>query len=158
MKKTLKMCFFASLIALLMLAGGNRSYAEKNDFSAIARSIEDRYSEALLAGDSESWISLWDDDAVMMPNEEMMIQGKQNIYTHIRSVMRILKWEVFDVQITKTIVGDNIGIVYGNYRSTEEFKTGGSRITLWGKYIDVLKKQADGTWKIIADCSNMNGA
>jgi ketosteroid isomerase-like protein len=140
-----------------MLAGGNRIYPEDDEaFSAIAKSIEDQYSETLLAGDSESWLSLWDDDAAMMPNYHMPIQGKQNINIFIKNFMRIFKFVVFDIQIIKTIFGDNIGIVYGNYRETVEYKTGGSRIDTFGKFIDVLKKQEDGTWKIIADFSNTN--
>jgi len=151
----MRKAIFASLVMLSLFGRSTIAYAQQETFPAITRAIMDKYSKALLAGDNESWISLWDDEAVQMPDNALMIEGKQNIRTTNAYNLKVITWEVFDIEITKTYVDSNIGTVYGNFKYAYKYKSG-TRIERYGKYLDVLRKQSDGTWKILLDCSNLN--
>jgi ketosteroid isomerase-like protein len=48
-----------------------------------------------------------------------------------------------------------LGFTWGNYRVTFHDKAG-KLVTEYGKYLDVWRRQNDGTWRWIADAGNSN--
>ena len=55
----------------------------------------------------------------------------------------------------KAVVADSgeLGFTWGTYVATFHNKTG-KLITTYGKYMDVWRRQPDGTWRWIADMGN----
>ncbi len=61
-------------------------------------------------------------------------------------------WKPTKVEVARS--GD-LGYVSGTYEFSENDTTGKS-MTDRGKFVEVWKKQADGTWKCVADIFNTN--
>lgn len=113
------------------------------------------YSRATLAGDADRFLALWDEDAVQMPQADGMVVGKQDLGVFWRLSFKTATYEVFDIEITDAHAEQHLGVVYGNFKWVIRFKSG-VRESRNGKYLTVLKREPDGSWKIALDCSNMN--
>lgn len=98
---------------------------------------------------------MWDNDAVQVPDELLYRERIVDIQSAEADFQRIAKYEVFEIQITKTHVDENLGYVYGDYREAYVYKANRVRVQIAGKYADVLKRQSDGSWKIVLDISNV---
>lgn len=111
------------------------------------------YAAAATAGDMERWIALWHDEGVQMPPDAACRTGK----ARIRSEMQPL-FDLFDMQVV--IYPDGIQVhgdqafSHGLYAFAMTPKEGGDRIEIKGKFLTILDKQADGSWKIAIDCFN----
>jgi uncharacterized protein (TIGR02246 family) len=114
-----------------------------NDFAAAAN---DR--------DMECWLSFWLDDGIQMPPGAPRRVGK----AEIRQGMQPL-FERFDIS-NMTIQPEEVRILgdWANAHGTYEFemvpKQGGEAKRCSGKFLDILQKQVDGSWKIAVDCHN----
>jgi ketosteroid isomerase-like protein len=53
------------------------------------------------------------------------------------------------------ILGDR-AYSHGTYTFDMTPKEGGATSSVSGKFLDILEKQADGSWKIAIDCHNTN--
>jgi len=53
------------------------------------------------------------------------------------------------------ILGDR-AYSHGTYTYDMTPKAGGETMCISGKFLDILEKQADGSWKIAIDCHNYN--
>jgi len=155
MKKVFLVALIASLTGPLLLdAQDNESAAKQAAFAAAVESIMENFSAALLAGDADAWISSWDDSAVLMPNSSNMIVGIELIKGGRESQLGYRQYEVHNIEITETHVDNNLGYAFGNYR--EVYVYHGVKVDRFGKYVTIFKKQDDGSWKIVLDCSNLN--
>ena len=63
-----------------------------------------------------------------------------------------ISWQPTTVEASR---GGDLGYSLGTYSLTMHDPTG-KPVTDRGKYVTVWKKQADGTWKVIADIFNSN--
>ena len=110
------------------------------------------YQKAAVAGDVPALVALYTNDAVVMPPDMPMVKGKANVEAFHKKMQAMAK--LSDVQITPTdtqIIGDT-AIDAGTYRQTVT-PTGGKPMADVGKYIVILKKQADG-WKLAYEIYN----
>jgi uncharacterized protein (TIGR02246 family) len=114
------------------------------------------YAAAVNDGDMERWIALWIDDGIQMPPDVPRRVGKE----HIREAMQPL-FDLFDASkiIIHTeevrILGDR-AYSHGTYEFEMAAKEGGKTKRYSGKFLDILEKQVDGSWKIAIDCHNYN--
>ena len=53
------------------------------------------------------------------------------------------------------VLGD-VAYSHGTYTFDMTPKGGGETMSLSGKFLDILEKQVDGSWKIAIDCHNYN--
>jgi ketosteroid isomerase-like protein len=156
MKKILSE-FFTVVLFMTILAYGyaQEKTAKEEAFAASAKSLMEEYSASLLAGDTERWISLWDSDAVQAPDVLLYHEGVADIQSAEADFLRIAKYEAFEIRITKTHVDETLGYVYGDYREAYVYKANRVRVQIAGKYADILKRQSDGSWKIVFDIANV---
>lgn len=91
------------------------------------------------------------DDAVQMPNGAAPINGRENIVEAMASGPEFsLLWEPKHAEIA---VSGELGWSWGVYEA--HFTTGeGEEVTSAGKYLNIWRKQDDGTWKVIVDMGN----
>jgi uncharacterized protein (TIGR02246 family) len=110
------------------------------------------WAKVIAAKDLEKTMSYYADDAsVLMPNAPT-INGKDAIraafkpfaddpnFTHACQTSR--------VEVAKS--GD-LGYTQGTYTETMTDPKTKKPVTHKGKYVEIYKKQADGTWKVVAD-------
>lgn len=115
------------------------------------------YSTSLNAGDMDRWVALWTDDGVQMPPDEPAVVGKERIQArNQRGADRF----TFDIGITneEARTAGDWAFARGTYKASLTPKQGGQPIPIDGKYMTILARQGDGSWKIHRDIFNSNVA
>lgn len=128
---------------------------ERNLTSDVAEinALWDEYAAAATAGNMERWIALWNEGGIQMPPGAMKRAGKALIHSEMQPL-----FDLFDMQVA--IYPDEIQVLgdqafsHGSYEFAMTPKEGGDRIGIKGKFLTVLQKQANGSWKIAIDCFN----
>ena len=123
---------------------------------AAVRAVDAEWTRAASAGDGNAIAALYAKDATVLPPMEPVVQGEA----------AKKYWVDFTnsfsgpTELTTTAVEGRGDLAYGagTYRMTLTPKKAGAKPlpTEEGKYIEVLKRQADGSWKIIYDIWNTN--
>ncbi len=112
------------------------------------------YAAAANDGDMERWISLWIVDGIRMPPNEPRSVGLEQIRESLEPVFELFDFEEFTINPDEVrILGDQ-AYSHGLYRTSMTPKAGGDTIEVSGKFLTILAKQADGSWKIAIDCFN----
>jgi uncharacterized protein (TIGR02246 family) len=120
---------------------------------AAVRAVDESWAKATNAGDASAVGALYASDATIMAPGMASVKGEATKF-----------WSDFfssmDVQAeltTATVEGrGDLAVATGTYRMTLTPKKAGAKAypTEEGKYVEVLKKQADGSWKIAYDIWN----
>ena len=125
-----------------------------DDIAAIEQ-LWDNYALANNTGDLELYMSLMADDIVKMPpnkpafsGKELLREKKEKGYANYTVEMAIYNEEV-------QVDGD-LAFSRGTYTVSQTPKAGGETVYVDGKYLTILKRQPDGSWKIYRDCYNSN--
>jgi uncharacterized protein (TIGR02246 family) len=113
------------------------------------------YSASLTAGDADRWLSLWDEGGVQLPPDAPPVEGKIAISSKIRGILDQFKFEMSVHNLEVQPAGD-WAFSRGAYQARLIPKKGGAPIQIDGKYLTVLRKQGDGSWKIYRDMFNSN--
>jgi len=128
---------------------------ERSRVSDVARINElwKSYVASVNDGNMEKWISLWIEDGIQMPPTTPRRVGKEQI----RAEMQPL-FDLFDRQMTLhleevRVAGDQ-AYSHGTYEFVMTPKSEGDSVKGSGKFLAVLHKQIDGSWKIVVDCFN----
>jgi uncharacterized protein (TIGR02246 family) len=123
------------------------------DVDAIKR-LSDKYGAMVTAGDTEGFLNLFTDDAILMPPNQNMLIGKEEIRPMVQALFKTTK-EIDLIEITTPneirIFGDwafDLGIT--------TFKTEGKPLENTNKYIRIWQKLADGSWRLARVIFNSN--
>jgi uncharacterized protein (TIGR02246 family) len=114
------------------------------------------YAAAANDGDLARWVSLWSEDAIQMPPDVPRRVGKEEIKKGMQPGFELFDMSNMVIQTEEVrILGDR-AYSHGTYTFDMTPKEGGATSSVSGKFLDVLEKQADGSWKIAIDCHNYN--
>jgi len=126
----------------------------KADEAAIRAASAD-WSKAAQAKDLDKATSYYADDAVFFVNNGARVKGKDSIKMAWKPMLETpgpgLTFETTYVEVARS--GD-LAYEYGAYDLKTEAKKG-KVADEKGKYVVVWKKQADGSWKAVADINNI---
>ncbi|MDH5450096.1 MAG: SgcJ/EcaC family oxidoreductase [Candidatus Bathyarchaeota archaeon] len=124
------------------------------DITAI-KEIWNQYTSACGTGDLDRWISLWTDNGIQMPPDTPARIGKEEIREKMKPLFDqfIIKIPITSKEIR--VAGD-LAFSRGTYTLSTTPKAGGEATRVTGKYLTILERQADGSWKIARDCFNYN--
>jgi ketosteroid isomerase-like protein len=118
--------------------------------------LQKQVDAAIISGDTERYVGLIADDAVLMPPNAPPVIGKDAIRSWNREMSK-------QFQIQKYASVDDEVIVAGEWafrRATIDWTlapTGsGKPIRDSGKYIIIYRRQANGTWRVARDIWNSN--
>lgn len=121
---------------------------------ATLKNLDAQWSKAAGAKDVEKTASYYSDDALVLPPNMPAIQGKQGARAMWQGMFSVPGfgggWKVSKVEVAHS--GD-LGYVTGTYELSESDASGKPSIDK-GKYLEVWKRQSDGTWKCIIDMFN----
>jgi ketosteroid isomerase-like protein len=145
-------------IALLALTAGcaNPTPADTRDADVKAvKDIEVAWSRDIASKDVEKWASYYAADvAVLMPNAPIM-NGKDNVKAALKPMLAdpnfALTFQNTRAEASKG--GDFIYTVGTNSMTVSDPKDQ-KPVTDTGKYLTIYRKQADGSWKAVADMIN----
>lgn len=115
------------------------------------RNLDAQWAKTAATRDLDATVAYYSDDAVLLPPNEPIVAGKQAIRAAWASLlspgMVSLSWQATTVDVSKS--GD-LAYLVGTYSmSVKDAK--GKTAPDRGKIIEVFRKQADGTWKTVAD-------
>jgi uncharacterized protein (TIGR02246 family) len=130
---------------------------QKVSAATAAEAIWQEYATSLNEGDLERWLELWTEDGVQMPPNEPAIVGIDKIRARNEAALDRF---TFDMGISNQEVETAGDWAYsrGTYKATLMPKGGGRPIVMDGKYMTILARQRDGSWKIHRDIFNSNVA
>lgn len=115
-----------------------------------AQALTQAFEKAVNAGDAVAVAALYSDDALLMPPHAPVLQGPLSIQAFMEEFPKVT-----DLHCTDMIIQGKDGLVYvaGTYSMTLH-PEGADPIQDDGKYLDVRRKDPDGTWRFVADMFN----
>lgn len=146
------------LIVSLSLACQTQTSVSRPDTraadEAALRKIDDEWSKAAGAKDLEKTVSFYSDDTQILPPNSPMLHGKDAAREMWKGMFAVPGfgggWKATKVEVAQS---GELGWTSGPYEITE-VDAKGKPMTDKGKYLAVWKKQADGSWKCVADMFN----
>lgn len=115
------------------------------------KAFYDTWSGRLLKQDFEGMAELYTEDTVVMPPNHPVIRGKKQMLEFMRAFPRVTRAE-FEVDEIDGY-GD-IAYVTGRYAMTLEPEGAPEPVEDRGKYIEIRRKQPDGSWLLSRDIFN----
>ena len=125
---------------------------------AAVRAVDAEWTRAASAGDGNALTAVYASDATLLPPNEPVAKGE---------AMKKYNADMTSsfsgpIELTTTAVEGRGDLAYavGTYRATLTPKKAGAKAlpTEEGKYIEILKKQTDGSWRIVYDIWNQNAS
>lgn len=128
---------------------------ERMQVSAVAKINElwKEYAAAANAGDMERWIALWVDDGIQLAPGAARRVGKQKIRAEMQPLFDLFDTEMAIYPDEIQVLGDQ-AYAHGLYEFVMTPKEGGDRTRVQGKFLTILRRQPDDSWKIAVDCFN----
>lgn len=123
----------------------------ERDIEAL-EAIESEAQNALLAGDAESLVGLYRDDAVLMPPGAPAVEGRDALLEFAASFPPV---EKIRLRTQATEGEGDLAYVWGTYEMTVDLGDEPPAEET-GTYLTVFRREADGEWKIVADTWNSN--
>ena len=121
---------------------------------ATLKNLDAEWSKAAGARDVDKTASYYTDDALILPPNMPAINSKQGARAMWQGMFSVPGfgggWKASKVEVARS--GD-LAYVTGTYELSET-DARGKPMTDKGKYLEVWKKQGDGTWKCIIDMFN----
>ncbi len=115
------------------------------------RALDEQWSAAAGKNDLDGTVAFYSDDAVLLPPNAPMIQGKKAIrdaWAGLIGPNVSLSWKATKIEVAKS---GELAYLYGTYQDSVKDPKGGAPISDNGKILEIWKKQPDGQWKCIVD-------
>jgi ketosteroid isomerase-like protein len=142
---------FLSVIVIPKVHQASASAPQAN--ADTLRQLEAEFMKATAERGSQGYLSYYAEDAVEVPNNAGLIQGKANIAKTMEFLddkNNHLTWTPVGADISAS--GD-MGYTYGTYEFASSDRNG-KPVVDHGKYTTIWKKQKDGSWKVVLDMGN----
>lgn len=157
----MKMKYFYSIIILLsftMFAGTNKK--NEDDIEKLKKQIQalnDKFIKANVDEDLESYLSIYAEDAIVMPPFAPMIEGHEGLidawHKKLREGVKSLSGKATILEIW---VSGNRVYERGSFAIHLSKKGVANPFNVYGSYFSVWEKQKDGSLKIKYDISNLD--
>ena len=133
-----------------MSTTANSSGLSSQDITAIT-SIWPKAAQNLVEQNFEAFLNLYTDDPIVMPPNSPALHGKEVIKRWMTAFPRVTEaWFTGD-----EIVGaGDLAFVRGRYSFTLQIQGAPGPIEDHGKFIEIRKRQADGSWPIFREMFN----
>ena len=159
--KKLKFNYPVAFALLLLFTTFSCAKQEKKpsfevDIAAI-NELYEQYCSYGSAGELNNFLSLWEDDAIRMDPDKHSIIGKENIRIFFEPSFELFSVDVAIYGDTEIQISGDMAFSRGTYTLSLTPKEGGPTTHIDGKWLDILKRQTDGSWKIYIDIVNYNG-
>ena len=142
---------FLSVIVIPKVHQASASAPQAN--ADTLRQLEAEFMKATAERGSQGYLSYYAEDAVEVPNNAGLIQGKANIAKTMEFLddkNNHLTWTPVGADISSS--GD-MGYTYGTYEFASSDRNG-KPVVDHGKYTTIWKKQKDRSWKVVLDMGN----
>ncbi len=126
---------------------------------AAIREADQAFAKAATAGDAAALTAFYASDAVLMPPGSPALKGSEEISKFFTGMTSSVSGP-FELRTMAVDGRGDLAFSTGEYTATLTPKQKGAKPmpVERGKYIGVMKKQPDGSWKLIYDTWNQNAA
>ena len=148
--------FLVAAAACTPAGGANKpdSATMAADLQGIAK-VRDAFAAAFKAGDVAAVSALYTTDGLTQPNNQPTGTGPAGISASFKGFFDQFAITDFTLTPVKTEASGTLGYDIGTYSFTATMKPKGEPVKIDGRYVVVLRKGDDGTWKAIADMDNV---
>ena len=140
-------------LAAFMIGCGPQAPPDTRDADVKAvKDVETAWVKDAATKDPEKFAAYYaDDGSLLLPNTPIL-SGKDAIKTALKPMMTDPNFAL-TFQASKVVASRGGDLVYsvGSYNMTASDEKTKKSVTDQGKYLTVYKKQADGSWKAVAD-------
>jgi uncharacterized protein (TIGR02246 family) len=126
------------------------------DAEAMYREMCDLYTLAAETGDIDLYVANYTADGVQMPPEEPARNGSEQIRAVMEPALTLFD-AVCPIYPQEAEITGDWAFGRADWSLSLTPKEGGATTTFGGKGLDVLKRQADGSWKYYISCWSYNG-
>jgi len=135
------------LIQLCILAAGCGTSTDAAGDLAALRAADAAWSEAAESNDVDRMLAHYDSTSVFLGNGVRTRESLRELWTNFFGLPEYhLSWELERAEVS----GDGtLGMTYGRWEQSFQRDDGPSVTN--GVYLAVWKRQADGSWKVLAD-------
>ena len=120
---------------------------------AVVNNVRNEFISAFNMGDAAKVASVYATDAVIMPTHQPMITGRDAIENYNKTFFETFTATINISPVETKVFGDR-ALDRGTYTMQLTPKAGGSPVMDEGKYLVLLQRQADGSWKLTHDIDN----
>ena len=124
------------------------------DIEAERKKLLDRDYEfartSVKKGPSAAFYLYLADNAMQLPEGSLPIYGKTAIYETMKGDHYDLLWTPVKAEVARS---GELGWTWGKYVVVVR-NSDGTETKMYGKYLNIWRKQADGKWKVIVDTGN----
>jgi uncharacterized protein (TIGR02246 family) len=149
-----KPLILSGCIVLLSFTFAGTAAAADTKIEQALRDLDAKWSAAAGAKDVDKTVSYYSEDAIVMPPNAAAATTRESIRSAWNEMLTTpgaaISWKATKVEVAKA--GD-LAYVSGTYEETMTDASGKSAKD-HGKYVEIFKKQTDGTWKVVADIWN----
>ena len=148
---------FSIVATLLVLAiSGCAPQVDTAAEEAAIREMSVEWMNAANAKDVERMLGLYTDDTSLYPPNLAIVTGKEAIRTYYSQLMESPGF-VTSLEVTNVGISGAGNFAYSTGTSeTTVNDAQGNPVTVREKWVAILKKQPDGTWKSVLDIWNSN--
>jgi uncharacterized protein (TIGR02246 family) len=122
------------------------------DIEQINKITQD-YKDAVNTGDAESFLETLSDDVVFMSFDEPLVEGKRAIGKWLEEMFSAFNMKI-DFSYSEIEVANSWAWSRGPFTYTLVPKRGGESVEVIGKFVDIFRKQADGSWRFARIITN----
>ena len=118
------------------------------DMKKFLEDFDDAYNQAFNRGDAEGCAAFFTDDVILLAPGQPMTRGKQAFLDTYRSRMRDSGGGTHSNELVEFGVEGDLAYQVGSFAVT------GATPSEQGSFVNVLKRQPDGTWKVAVSIFN----
>jgi len=145
-----------AILAGLLLAGPRTALGQLSDADRKGiQDVTDRFNKAMVKGDAAGVAALYTEDAMLFPPNEGMVRGRSAIQQFIA---RFPKITAFETRLVEVEGKSDLAYTRGTYEVTLMPEGAKTPAKDSGKFIEIRKKQPDGSWLLARDFWNSNQA
>ena len=125
---------------------------------ALIYDLWNKYATAFNDGDLDRLASLWADDGIQLAPCAPPRVGKEQICKAMQPLLERFITSKMTIRTEAVQIFGDRAYAYGTYTFEGILKKEEESMCYSGEFLDILAKQADGSWKIAIDCHNINGS
>lgn len=151
---TVRELFGVASLGLLAACAPTRAPASTDADVTAIKALNEKWAAAQTAGNVEGILAPLAADFVLMPPNESAQTGIPAARAWVEKLLAQVTFTSGTAALDEVIVSGDWAFARGTFSATSQPKSGGSPTTSATKYALLLRRQADGSWKIARDIWN----
>ena len=124
--------------------------------AAAIRDLQAAWNTAVEAGDIAGYLAVLDADVELLPTDAPPIRGRDHYGQFLGPVFEQDSYEIEVVDLGTVGVDGDLAYARYDYIIHRTPKAGGERVSSLRKFVDVLRRQEDGSWRVLKHIWNYN--